>query len=118
MVQIEENGNIVYTVATYKLEDEDYNKIVPAIKEKVIKYKMVRWYFEMQDFDGWTLGALWKGLKLDFQNRNNFEKIAMVGSKKWEEKLTDLMKPFTDADIRFFDPGQKEEARTWINKTY
>lgn len=117
MVQIEEQGNIIYTVATHQLDDEDYQKIIPAIKEKVKNYTMVRWYFEMHDFEGWSLGALWKDLKLDFQNRNNFEKIAMVGSKKWEEKLTDLMKPFTDADIRFFDLGQKEEARTWINKT-
>lgn len=118
MVQIEEQGNIIYTVATHQLDDEDYQKIIPAIKEKVKKYTMVRWYFEMHDFEGWSLGALWEDLKLDFQNRNNFEKIAMVGSKKWEEKLTDLMKPFTDADIRFFDLGQKEEARTWINKSY
>lgn len=108
MVQIEEKENIIYTVATEKLDDDDYQKIIPVIQEKVRKYRMVRWYFEMRDFKGWSLGAMWKDLKIDFKNRNRFEKIAMVGSQEWEEKLTDLMKPFTDADIRFFNLDQSD----------
>lgn len=118
MVQIEEKDNIIYTVAVEKLEDEDYEKIVPLIQEKVKKFKMVRWYFEMRDFEGWSPGAMWKDIKVDFKNRNNFEKIAMVGSKEWEQKLSNLMKPFTDADIRFFDISESEEARKWISKPY
>ena len=117
MVQIEEKGNIIYSIAVEKLDDDDYNKIVPVIQEKIDRYRMIRWYFEMRDFKGWSPGGMWKDLKVDFKNRNNFEKIAMVGSKQWEEGLTNLMKPFTDADIRFFDITQSEEARNWINKS-
>ena len=117
MVDIEEKENIVYTVATEKLDDEDYRKIIPVIQEKIRKFKRVSWYFEMRDFKGWSPGAMWKDIKLDFRNRESFEKIAMVGSKDWEEKLTQLMKPFTDADIKFFDIEQRDEARTWIKKT-
>lgn len=118
MVHIEEKENIIFTVAVDKLEDDDYEKITPLLQEKVRQFGMIRWYFEMRNFEGWSLSAMWKDIKLDFKNRQNFEKIAMVGAKKWEEKLTDLMKPFTGADIRFFDISQSDEAKKWISKTY
>jgi hypothetical protein len=38
----------------------------------------------------------------------------MVGEKKWEEWMTDLMKAFTSAAVKFFDTSKKEEAIEWI----
>ncbi|MFV8838507.1 STAS/SEC14 domain-containing protein [Salinimicrobium soli] len=114
MVRIEEHENILYTIAEEKLEDEDYNRIIPLLEAKIKTYGLVRWYFEMKNFKGWSLSALWKDLKVDFKNRNKYEKVAMVGDKEWEEKLTDLMKPFTDADVKYFPLSEAEKARNWI----
>ena len=118
MILIEEKENIVFSIAEEKLDDEDYKKLLPVLRRKVEEHGMIRWYFEMRNFKGWSPGAMWKDVTFDFKNRENLEKIAMVGDRKWEEKLTDLMKPFSNADIKFFSLEQKEEAKKWISKTY
>ena len=46
--------------------------------------------------------------------RTDYEKIAMVGDKKWQNWITQFMKPFTNADIKYFNIDQKEDAKNWI----
>ena len=116
MTSIQIEQNIIYTIAEGKLDDEDYERIIPLLQEKVRSFGKIRWYFEMRDFKGWTLSALWKDLKFDFENRENLERIAMVGDREWEKELTQLMKPFTDADIKFFETEEREDAKDWIKE--
>lgn len=110
-------GNLVATRANGKLTKEDYEKILPVLNQLEEKYPKIRWYFEMApDFDGWSLKAAAKDLNFDLSHAKQLEKIAMVGDKKWEEWLTEIMKPFTSAEIKFFELSQKEEAQVWIIK--
>lgn len=115
MIQIQEKENIIYSVAENELKDEDYERLIPLLKEKVEQYGMIRWYFEMRNFKGWSLSAMWKDLKFDAKNADKMEKVAMVGDKDWEEKLTQLMKPFTNANVKFFSLEEKEQAKAWIS---
>jgi hypothetical protein len=110
----QKEGNLIATKATEKLTEVDYNKLLPLLNNKVQQYQKIRWYFEMEDFDGWELKAFWEEIKFDAKHLNDFGKVAMVGDKKWEEWMTDLMKPFTSAKVKFFDTSEKEEAKRWI----
>lgn len=93
-----ENGsNVVYTTASAKLTAADYDKLLPVLRETIDNYGKARWYFEMQGFDGWEMDALWKDLKFDVEHINDFEKIAAVGDKSWQDWVTQLIKLFTDA---------------------
>lgn len=47
---------------------------------------------------------------------DDYEKIAMVVEKKWQDWITQFMKPFTSAEIRYFDLEEKDEAKKWINQ--
>ena len=116
MLQILEQseGNVIATKATGKLTKTDYDKLLPVLHERLRQYKKLRWYFEMENFEGWELKAFWEDVKFDAQHANDFEKIAMVGEKKWQEWMTDLMKPFTSAEIKYFDLSQTHEAMRWI----
>jgi hypothetical protein len=38
----------------------------------------------------------------------------MVGETKWQAGMAAFCKPFTSAKIRYFEQGQEEEARRWI----
>lgn len=113
-VQQESNENIVYAVASETLTQQDYDRLLPKVEETLHHHDKIRLYFEMKDFSGWTPGAAWQDVKFDFGHASDFEKIAMVGNKSWENWLTQLMKPFTSAEVRYFEPEQKETAKTWI----
>lgn len=119
MIQIIEPtyGNLIATRASGKLTREDYEKVLPALEKLEAKYSKIRWFFEMApDFDGWSIEAAAKDLKFDLSHAKQLEKVAMVGDKKWEEWLTKLMKPFTTAEVKFFESSKIEEAQIWIIK--
>lgn len=116
MIDIEINGKVIYTTAKGKLTEEDYDKLVPHLDDMIKEYGKIRWYFEMQDFDGWEASAFWKDMKFDIKHTNDLERIAMVGDEQWEKWLAAVMKPFTPAIVRFFQPGQEYEAREWIRE--
>ena len=113
-IEREKTGNLVKTFVSDKLTQEDYDKILPALQQTVNEWEGVRWYFEMRDFSGWEPGAALQDLKFDVEHANEMGKIAMVGTKKWQEWLTAAMKPFTSADVRYFDLLEREEALHWI----
>ncbi|MDT0677512.1 STAS/SEC14 domain-containing protein [Autumnicola musiva] len=114
MIQLKSEQNIVYTTAEEKLTDEDYEKMIPFLQEKIKEFGKIRWYFEMRDFEGWTLSAMWKDAKFDFENNEDMQKVAMVGAEEWEKSLTQLMKPFAEADVKYFKTAESEAARKWI----
>ena len=118
MLQIIElqGKNIVATKASGKLDKKDIEKIHPLIHAILYKGMKVRWYFEMEEFTGWDFPGLWEDLKMDTAHAKDYEKIAMVGNKKWQDWITQFMKPFTNAEIKYFDLEEKEIAKEWIKK--
>src|SRR6478672_1555723 len=109
MITIQTDGNIIYTIARQELTNEDYNILIPALERLAEGSKSIRWYFEMQDFKGWELQAFWKDVKFDLKHRNDFEKVAMIGEKRWEQWLAEVLKPFTKATVKYFELESKQE---------
>lgn len=118
MIQILEftKNNIIATRAEDNLTETDIQKIHPLIHNIVNREQNVRWYFEMENFSGWNIKGLWEDIKMDLSHAENYEKIAMVGEKKWQDWITQFMKPFTNAEIRYFDLEEKNEAKEWISQ--
>lgn len=106
--------NVIATIATGKLEQQDIEKVHPIIHSILDKGLKVRWYFEMNNFEGWTIKGLWEDFKMDAAHEKDYERIAMVGDKKWQKRATQFMMPFTNADIKYFNINQKEKAKIWI----
>ena len=111
---LDAEGNYIATRVTGKITKADYQKIIPIINEQLQTNNKIRWYFEMENFEGWDMKGLYEEVNFDIKHAKDLEKIAMVGEKKWTEWLSDLMKPFTSAEVKHFDPAQKEEAKAWI----
>ncbi|MBF9252228.1 STAS/SEC14 domain-containing protein [Pontibacter sp. 172403-2] len=107
-------NNIIATKAEGKLSEHDIEKIHPLIHNILDRDQKVRWYFEMENFSGWDAKGLWEDLKVDLKHASDYERIAMVGDKEWQDWMTQFMKPFTSAAINYFDLAEKEAAKAWI----
>lgn len=108
-------GRILEVRVTGKLTKEAYQKFVPAVDAQVKEYGKLRILFVMQEFHGWTAGAMWEDLKFDLKHWKDIERLAIVGDKKWEKGMAAFCKPFTKASIRYFDVSQLDEAREWLS---
>lgn len=116
MITITLTNNILFTIVREKVTEEDFNELKPALEKLISEYSKVCWYYEMENFDGWEMKTFLEDIKFSLSHRNDFKKIAMVGEKKWQEWMTDFMKPFTSAKIKYFRTEERIDARKWIEE--
>ncbi len=114
----EKNGSKILEVqVSGKLVHEDYQHFVPEF-ERLVKAKgKIRVQFEMADFHGWKGAALRDDIKFDLKHFSDIERLAMVGDKKWERGMSVFCKPFTTAQIRYFDRAAIADARAWLEQS-
>ncbi|HEX4120879.1 MAG TPA: STAS/SEC14 domain-containing protein [Verrucomicrobiae bacterium] len=114
---IEKNGGrILEVLVSGKLAHEDYQHFVPEFERLVKQNGKIRVLFEMANFHGWEMSAVWDDIKFDIKHFSDIDRLAMVGDKKWEKGMSVFCKPFTTAKIRYFDTAASSEARAWLEQ--
>jgi hypothetical protein len=97
-----------------KLHDEDYKKFVPQMDAEIAKEGKINILAQFHDFHGWDAEALWEDIKFSTTHCAKFNKIALVGEKSWEKWMAKVCKPFTMANIKYFDAAQLDAAKVWL----
>ncbi len=97
-----------------RLHDSDYKQFVPTMETILTTEGKVRLFIQLEDFHGWDLHAAWDDLKFGLKHYSDFERIAMVGDRKWEKWMASLCKPFTKARVQYFDRSEVYAAWTWL----
>ena len=111
-----DNGKAVEVHATGKLTGDDYQAFVPEFERLVTRHGKISVLLEMRDFHGWDASGLWQDIKFDLRHFADIDKLAMVGDRKWESWMSEFCRPFTRAEIRYFNPEQEEQARAWVTQ--
>jgi hypothetical protein len=109
-----EDGKTLEAHAGEKLTKADYQELVPRFEALVQRHGKLRLLFDMSGFHGWDARALWEDMKFDAKHFNDLERIAMVGDRKWQKWMRAFCKPFTTAEVRYFDQTEIAEARSWL----
>ena len=69
-----------------KLHDEDYRTMEPAVEATMAAEGKVRLFAQFdKDFHGWDLHAAWDDFRFGMRHYRDFDRIAMVGDRRWEE---------------------------------
>ncbi|MCA9124619.1 MAG: STAS/SEC14 domain-containing protein [Planctomycetaceae bacterium] len=114
---IEDHDGKVLTVrATGKLEREDYHHFLPEFERLIQQHGKIRVLFDMHNFQGWKLGAIWEDVKFDVKHYNDIELLAVVGESEWEQWMAMFCLPFTTAKVKYFDHADRELANAWIHE--
>lgn len=115
-INVTENGGgkIIEVQVSGTLVHDDYADFVPRVEKRIKELGKVRVLFEMADFHGWGASALWDEVKFDVKHFADVERFAMVGDKQWEKTLSAVSRPFTTAEVRYFDRAQIDAARRWL----
>ena len=108
------DGKILEIVISDKLTKEDYEAFVPEVDRLVEKHGKISILFDMRDFHGWELSAMWEDTKFAARHFRDLDRIAMIGEKKWEKWMAKVCNPFTSAEIRYFDHDHLGDATSWI----
>jgi hypothetical protein len=107
-------GKVLEVQLTGKLAKEDYEHFVPAVERLVKAHGKIRMLVEMHDFHGWTVGGLWRDFDFEAKHFGDIERLAIVGETKWQHGMAVFCKPYTSAEIRYFDRQAINQAREWL----
>src|SRR5271166_1836753 len=100
-----------------KLHDEDYRRFVPMIESILTAEGKVRLFVQFEEFQGRDMHAAWDDFKFGLSHYSDFERIAMVGDRRWEKWMASVCKPFTKAKLKYFDRSEVDAAWTWLRET-
>jgi len=113
----EENGGKILAVhVSGKLTKADYDNFVPEFERLVRQQGKLCVLFDATGFHGWEAGALWEDIKFDVKHFADIERLAIVGDKKWQHGMATFCKPFTKANIEYFDHADAAKARQWLGQ--
>lgn len=110
------NGKLLEIHVSGKLIKDDYAEFVPAFERLVRQHGKLRVLFDMIDFHGWEASAAWEDTKFAIHHFSDIDRLAVVGNKEWQHGVAIFAKPFTKAEVRYFDRGKAAEARQWLDE--
>ena len=99
-----------------KLTHEDYQMFVPMIDKALKEAKGLETdlLVDMTKLKGWEFLAAWDDFKFGVKHRNAFDKVGIIGSKKWEEQSVAMMSHLMKGKVKFFK--ERKKALLWLLK--
>ncbi len=113
-VLTESEGRCLFIKASGRLTDTDYKDLTPRLEAAIDQHGPLRLYVDMEDFEGWEMKAAWDDFAFGIKHWNDFERVALVGDKQWEEVSVKVIDMFSKGDFRFFDVSERGAAHDWI----
>jgi hypothetical protein len=110
----QKGGKVLEVHASQKLTAKDYEHFLPEVERSILAHGKMNILFVMDDFHGWTAGALGEDVKFAVKHFNDIDRVAMVGENKWQELMSMFCKMFTMAEVRYFTQDRKQEAQSWL----
>lgn len=111
-----QEDNIVAFRMSGRLSHADYQTFLPRLEELITKHGRISVLLQLEDFHGWDLSAAWDDFRFGMQHPDEFERIAIVGHGALQNWMTLMAKPFTSADVRFFEQDRLGDAWDWLRE--
>jgi hypothetical protein len=111
------SGNVIVMTLSGKLTRADYAEIVPFVAGLIRKYKKVRLLIELDNFEGWTMGATFDDIIFIFRYGFHVERIAFLVHAAQDKLAVLLDRPFGRAlskNVKYFRHKFCEDAWAWI----
>lgn len=112
----ETDPRVIRATVSGQLQESDFHVLAPRVEQLLEHCASLRMLIQLSGFQGWSPGAAWEDARLGIRHYADFERLAVVGDGRREEWVTLLSKPFMLADVRFFEPGESDDALAWITE--
>ncbi len=94
---------------------EDYDNLMPELDPLLVSGNGAMGFLvRLEDFDGWTPGALVREAAFDLKNRSRIGPVAVVGEGRFTQWGTQLSNAFFPAEVKFYLAHEITEARRWL----
>lgn len=106
--------NLVAIKITDTLNRKDYSALIPEMECKIKHCGKINIYLEIRDGVRWAENDIWADVKFNLRHAQDIRKVAFVGDEEHEEQILDLLKPLENAEIRWYNFADRQEAMDWL----
>lgn len=99
-----------------KITHEDYENLLPQLEELITENEKISLLVEFDNFKGADFAAVKDDFNFSRKHNNDFEKLAIVGDKKWLKWMTFLSSPFIKGGIKYFERSDLQMAWDWLRE--
>lgn len=107
------HDNVLGFVVTGDVTRQDYDMLVPAVRDTVGSHGSVRLLLDLTGFHWEKVSAWGSDLKFGHEFHDAIERLAIVGDHKWEKWLAFIVKPLYARDAGFFT--DVDSAQKWLD---
>ena len=101
--------------AVGKVTEDDYRDVlVPAIDEARARGDVRLLYVLGDDFDSYSLGAVWADTKLSMGHLTGWKRIAIVTDADWLENSIKAFGWLMPGKVKVFDDDDLDDAKDWL----
>lgn len=97
-----------------KLTHEDYKAVTPMLESAlaVVENPHIKALVDVRGLEGLEPRAAWDDLKLGLKHGGKFERIAILGSKKWHQAAAKVGDWFISGNMEQFE--DESRALSWL----
>ena len=109
-------ANVLGVEAVGTVTDTDYEHVlIPAVRARRDAHEKLRFLYVLGDeFDGWSMGALWEDTKLGLESARAWEKIAIVSDSDTVHHAVKALGWMIPGDVKVFDDDELDDAKEWV----
>ena len=115
-IGIEHTGSTYYLTmkAVGKLTHDDYEVITPMIDRALegVPKPTIKALIDATELEGWEARAAWDDFRLGLKHGRDFEQIAILGNRRWQQLAAKLGSWFIAGEVRYFE--ELEDALQWL----
>ncbi|NMP15913.1 MULTISPECIES: STAS/SEC14 domain-containing protein [unclassified Thalassotalea] len=96
------------------LTHADYQVITPMLDNALaaVKQPKVKMLINATEMQGWELRAAWDDFKLGLKHGSEFEKVAILGNKDWQQMVAKIGGWFISGEVAYFE--DEDKALAWL----
>ena len=107
-------GNVLGYKVIGTVKKEDYAALTADVEALLQEHDSIGLLLDLEEFEGEEMKAWGVDLKFGREYRKKIAKMAIVGDKKWQERMTALVDPFYAREAEFFHTAEREAAWQWL----
>jgi len=111
---MENDDAVIALVCEGNLSQDDLKRMHALLHDRLAAKARPGLLVHLEGFKGYEgAAAMLEDLKMDISHRNDFNRIAVVGERKWMEWGTRLAQFLTSGEMRWFNVEDADQAAEW-----
>lgn len=111
--------NVIAFRASGKVTGPEYHQFVDPVREALSSGEAVNYLFVTEpDFSGLDMSALWQDVQtagsIGFKHRGSWGRFAVVTEKDWIRHAISVFGWIYAGELKVFEPGELDQAKTWV----